>query len=283
MKTTFTCIVFFIVSAFLLKAQIPNASFENWTGTEPNGWTTYNGFPAGLVTQSSDAHTGSSAIRLNVVPFIGSNSGGSIWSASAASSFYFPVSSAPMALHGWFKFHSTVSTESFVVLSGTKSMGAATASAAGSNPTNTLVYTEFIVNYNYIGTPAADSAFIFISLTEPDSVRYGTYAIIDDLSFGPIGPSGVADLNVDPILEPSSPNPASEFSTIIYRLNGSSTVSLCLYDLLGKKIMTLLDDLHQGSGHYKIPTDISNLPGGIYFYHLTVNGQLFTQKLMVAK
>ena len=76
-------------------------------------------------------------------------------------------------------------------------------------------------------------------------------------------------------------------TAISYRTTKNSLLeykkSLSLFDMVGHKIKILLEDLDQSSGRYKIPTDISDLPGGIYFYQLNVNGHLYIQKLVVAK
>lgn len=287
MKTKITTLLILIASVFSLSAQIPNGSFENWTGNNPDHWIHWNAFYPGIVTQVSDPHgVGNKAASLNVVALFGSNAGGSIWSGDNANMTYFPVSSPPAALHGWYKLNTTVSTEGFTVLCGTKNMGTATGTGAGIVSTSTSVYTEFIINCNYIGTPAADSANVYIVLGNSngsDSVRWGTYAIIDDLSFGPAGPTGVKELSNTNLLEPCSPNPSSQMTNVIYRVTGKSKVSLALFDMVGNKVRVLLDALDQASGRYKVPTDVSDLADGIYFYRLDVNGQSFTQKLVVSK
>jgi len=281
MKTKITSILILIASTLSLSAQIPNASFENWTGNEPNNWVTWNGLVAGVVTQIADPHTGSKAVKLNVVPFLGNNTGGSMFTGSSASNTYFPVSSPPAALHGWYKFHPTSASESFVISSLLKDLTTSTGVAAGSVSTNTSVYMEFIINYSYLNATVADSAYIYISLSSADSSYVGTYAIIDDLSFGPA--VGVEELSNTNLLEPCSPNPASQVANIIYRIGGGSKVSLALFDVVGNKIKILLDEMNQTTGRYKIPTDVSDFAEGIYFYVLNVNGQKYTQKLIVSK
>lgn len=282
MKTKITCLLVLVASVFSLSAQIPNASFENWTGNEPDHWITYNIPFSGLVTQVTDAHAGSKAVKLNVINFAGSNLGGSMISGDNANNTFFPVSSPPVALHGWYKFHPTVGSEEIVFTGLVKSIGSYTGSAAGSVSTNTAVYIEFIINFNYI-TTVADSVSLYMSLSDPDSVRSGTYAIVDDLSFGPAGPSGVDELTSNNLLEPCSPNPVSQVANIIYRVTGSSKVSVTLFDVIGHKVKTLLDGESQNSGRYKIPTDVSDLVDGIYFCRLDVNGQSYTQKLVVSR
>ena len=283
MKTTITLIVLLFVFAFTSESQIPNASFENWTAGNPVGWASYNGFYPGLTTEVTDFHAGSKAAQLNVIRSFGSNTPGTVFTGSGISPGGFNISSIPVALHFWYKFHSSSITEVIQVSALTFNAGTATGAVANNITTNTLVYMEFIGNYNYIGTPSADSAYINIGMYASDSMRTGTYAIIDDLSFGPAGTTEVKELNGSAQLEACSPNPATEVANIIYSLAGNSKVNLTLYDLVGNKVKTLLEDIDQSTGRYKVPAEVRDLPGGIYFYILNVNGQSYTQKLMVTK
>ena len=283
MKTKITSIIMIALSCLSLKAQIPNGGFESWTGLNPNNWITYNSVSPGIVTKNSVAHSGNFAIKLNVVPFSGSSAGGSISYYSVGGNGYFPVSSAPAALHGWYKLSTVTPSEAFFVTSLATSMGTATAVCTGSIQANTSVYTEFIFNYSYFALPSADSASMTISLAQlssADTLRVGTFAILDDLVFG--AAVGVNELRLTH-LEPCSPNPATAIANIIYSINGTSRVSLQLYDILGNHVKTLLESLDQNTGRYKIPIDVNDLPGGIYFYRLNVNGQLYSEKLVVTK
>lgn len=54
-------------------SQIPNAGFENWTNTEPNGWLTNNDTLTSIfpVTQSTNSHDGAAALQASVVSVSG--------------------------------------------------------------------------------------------------------------------------------------------------------------------------------------------------------------------
>jgi hypothetical protein len=93
---------------------------------------------------------------------------------------------------------------------------------------------------------------------------------------------GIASIAIDAaVLEPSNPNPANTISNIIYSIPVYSSVTVTLFDIMGRKIETLLDNANQAPGRHQLPVDVSMLSSGIYFYRLTVNGQTYTQKIAV--
>ena len=75
------------------------------------------------------------------------------------------------------------------------------------------------------------------------------------------------------------PNPFNQNTIISYQLPVASYVSLKVYDILGKKIKTLVYGLQKAGKHTKT-FDGSSLSSGVYFYRLTV-GQFATQKSMM--
>lgn len=67
------------------------------------------------------------------------------------------------------------------------------------------------------------------------------------------------------------PNPAHDQLFLKMNYNLTAPVSLSLYDLNGRKMKTIL--LNQQSAGTIIPVDISNLPGGIFYFRTpTLNG-----------
>ncbi len=61
-----------------------------------------------------------------------------------------------------------------------------------------------------------------------------------------------------------------------------SNVKLCIYDILGREIQTLVNEF-QNPGTYEIQFDASNLTSGIYFYQLTYGTFWETKKMTVLK
>src|ERR1044071_640612 len=45
----------------IMRAQVPNGDFEQWLLGQPVGWITPNLYAPGTITQSTDAHGGTSA------------------------------------------------------------------------------------------------------------------------------------------------------------------------------------------------------------------------------
>ncbi|MCX6165586.1 MAG: YCF48-related protein [Ignavibacteriae bacterium] len=84
------------------------------------------------------------------------------------------------------------------------------------------------------------------------------------------------------------PNPFNPSTNIKYQIKNSSFVSLKIYDVLGKEIATLVDE-NLLPGLYETPFSINSitnyqLPSGIYFYSLYIDGvRMDTKKLVLLK
>lgn len=78
------------------------------------------------------------------------------------------------------------------------------------------------------------------------------------------------------------PNPFNPETRIRYSLPRSSIVSLVVYDALGRKIETLVDE-SQRAGTYEATFNASAIPSGVYFYRLTAEGFSETRKMVVIK
>jgi len=92
-----------------------------------------------------------------------------------------------------------------------------------------------------------------------------------------------ATLPVNYSLEQNYPNPFNSSTVISYTVKKSINVSLKVYDIEGKEITTLINE-YQKSGEYKIKFEGNNLPTGIYFYSLFINGiKADTKKAILIK
>jgi hypothetical protein len=78
------------------------------------------------------------------------------------------------------------------------------------------------------------------------------------------------------------PNPFEQFTTIEFSLYEPSKVQLEVYNYTGTKVATLIDS-SLGQGMYKTNFDAGNLPEGIYFTKLTVDGQTSVSKMVLIK
>ncbi|MCK4815762.1 T9SS type A sorting domain-containing protein [bacterium] len=78
------------------------------------------------------------------------------------------------------------------------------------------------------------------------------------------------------------PNPLFTSTTIEYELVEPAKVSLTIYNHLGQKIETLVNQ-HQQIGKHKVTWNAEGLPAGIYFYKLQAGEQYATGKMVVVK
>ena len=283
MKQIFTLLfsIFFLSS--YAQINIPNASFETWdTGTYfiphvPRGWVAGGSFPD--VTKVTDAHSGSYAMKVSVAQYFTG-----VGCTGTSSAFSTPTSSTP-ALHYsyWAKVHlrGNDKFETGADLTNTGSTASKGnidyATSFLDTNSNTSVWKHIVFPIITSSPGPYDSVtltFIIGNATDTSS-----YVIVDDLAFD-FGNTGIASIADESIIETVYPNPAQHFGTIIYTLNESSSVHLDIYDLLGNKISTVVDE-KQSVGRYKADIDLDSYPNGVYLVNLTSVGKSHIQKLIV--
>jgi hypothetical protein len=86
------------------------------------------------------------------------------------------------------------------------------------------------------------------------------------------------------ILNQNYPNPFNPQTTIEYSIKNWNYVTLKVYDLLGKEIVTLINE-EKPAGNYNIQFDAAkyNLPSGIYFYTLKAGDYTSSKKMILIK
>ena len=74
------------------------------------------------------------------------------------------------------------------------------------------------------------------------------------------------------VLFQNAPNPFRDSATIAYRLETPGHARLGVYDVLGRRVRTLVDG-PETAGEHRITLRREELPAGTYFYRLEANGQ----------
>jgi predicted esterase len=102
---------------------------------------------------------------------------------------------------------------------------------------------------------------------------------------------GIKSAGVNQIISftlfPNYPNPFNPYTNIRYTINSTSKVTLKIYDILGREIRTLIDEI-QTAGEKTIQWNAANNNGktsssGIYMYSLRVNNAIKREKMMYLK
>ena len=78
------------------------------------------------------------------------------------------------------------------------------------------------------------------------------------------------------------PNPFNAATTIKYSLPEESQVTIEIYNILGRKIETLVSGI-QPAGSYSVVWDAENQPSGIYFYRIDAGAHVESKNCLLLK
>jgi len=123
-------------------------------------------------------------------------------------------------------------------------------------------------------------------------------ASVDTFSFSLGIPTAIAENDFEIpnefALMQNYPNPFNPVTTIKYSLSKylnsntpggppvSREVTLIIYDILGKEVITLVEEIQQ-PGNYEVQLNASELTSGIYFYRLSAGKYVETKKMVLMK
>jgi len=83
-------------------------------------------------------------------------------------------------------------------------------------------------------------------------------------------------------LDQNYPNPFNPQTTIPYTLLRSESVRLRVFDVQGRLVETLVDQV-QPSGQYSVAFEASHLPSGVYFYRLKTSSGIQTKEMTLVR
>jgi len=102
-----------------------------------------------------------------------------------------------------------------------------------------------------------------------------------------VDPLGVTSVASTPLpkefsLSQNYPNPFNPSTVIEFALPKDANVNLVVYNMIGQKVMTLVDG-PTPAGYHSVKLDGTNLASGMYLYRLTTGKQTFIKKLLLMK
>ncbi len=89
-------------------------------------------------------------------------------------------------------------------------------------------------------------------------------------------------LPMDYYLSQNYPNPFNPVTTIKFGVPEDVHVELVVYNILGQKVVTLVDEFKR-AGHYIVQFDGSNYASGTYFYVLKAGNKILKNKMLLIK
>ena len=134
------------------------------------------------------------------------------------------------------------------------------------------------------------SYFAVDSTSPPDLVYYrlkqldldGTSHYSDPVSIQV--PTSVDESNIPTEfkLQQNYPNPFNPTTTIGFSLPQERQVDISLFNILGEKVATVVND-RMIAGYYSFQVDASSLASGIYFYRITAGDFVDTKRMLLVK
>ena len=135
----------------------------------------------------------------------------------------------------------------------------------------------------------SDNHVVAIATAADNAKWFGTYygGVTRYADFATAVEGAVLTAATDPrfLLHYNSPNPFNMRTSIAYQLNRNDRVTLTVYDILGQRVMRLVDQW-QAAGSYRTSWDGTDERGrsvgsGVYLYRLEAGDQAQTRRLML--
>jgi hypothetical protein len=146
------------------------------------------------------------------------------------------------------------------------------------------------LSWSYTGTDDAPHEVTFVLEQADINETYFRYfaRLTTECGSTFIDPPGVFEMLPDRFaLQGVYPNPSTGVTTIQFDLDESSDVQVVVYDVMGRKVATLVDRPMQ-SGRHEVHWDGQSSTGqpvasGIYFYRLEAGSQVRTERISIIR
>jgi len=78
------------------------------------------------------------------------------------------------------------------------------------------------------------------------------------------------------------PNPFNPSTHIRFSVQGSALTSLKVYDILGREVATLVNEVKQ-PGRYEVTWNATGYASGVYFYRLKAGSFVQTKRMLLLR
>jgi len=126
-------------------------------------------------------------------------------------------------------------------------------------------------------TPPGD-----LTLVKKSVSTFKRKLIVFDINDGVTGVEEDSGFPQGYVLNQNYPNPFNPTTEISFALPNASHVTLEVFNALGQKVATLVDE-KKGAGSYQVRWDGAGFPSGVYFYRLETQGFTKTIKMLLVK
>lgn len=133
--------------------------------------------------------------------------------------------------------------------------------------------TTNLTEYSYNDKNLSDGSYVY-RLKQQD--LDGSFTYSEEIQIDVINPPG--DFN----LSQNYPNPFNPSTTIRFIIPVSENVTLKIYDVIGNRVATLVDEM-KSSGDYNIIFNAEELSSGVYYYSLKSGSYVATKKMVLLK
>jgi hypothetical protein len=129
-----------------------------------------------------------------------------------------------------------------------------------------------------------DSVVVHYFLPPPTCQDYGVIFMADNMRVTPSTVNTISENELPGmfVLKQNYPNPFNPSTTISYQLRAKSLVTLKVFDLLGKEVATLVNNVEQ-PGSKSVNFNANNLVSGVYYYRLQAGNFILTRKFVLLK
>jgi hypothetical protein len=136
-----------------------------------------------------------------------------------------------------------------------------------------------------IPSPGSAPKFYVRAVDAANKPRTSPFAAPSELYDAKSGATGVRPDPVPPArftLHQNYPNPFNPATVISYDVPSAGLVSLKVYDLLGREVRTLVNEVQPAASH-SVVFDAAGLSAGVYLYRLQMDANVETRRMALVK